>query len=67
MQTNPRDTRETARPTLAVNGTGRAAPQMHPRQILGRRERNAAAGLASRSPEQRAAHRAICSDAGLPY
>mgnify|MGYP000880805651 CR=1 FL=1 len=64
---NPRDSRETQRPTLAVNGTGRATPQMHPRQILARRQRNAAAGIASRTPEQQAAHREVCSSAGLPY
>lgn len=68
MQTirNPRDTRETARPAMPVNGTGAAQPEMSPRQILARRMRNAP-GLASRTSEERAAHREVCSAAGLPY
>jgi hypothetical protein len=66
MQTNPRDSRQTARLTLAIGGTGRAQPQMSPRQIIARRDRNAP-GLASRTAEERAAHREVCSAAGLPY
>jgi hypothetical protein len=66
MSTNPRTSRETERPSLALNGSGPAMPQMSPRQILERRTRNAP-GLTDKTPEQRAAHREICAAAGLSY